>query len=539
MMTSLLPLALVPLGIWLVSPKAGSETASPWSWPRELGLAAVVGALFAALCGVWLARFYLIGDNFLCSDFHEYCSSVSALAMDEPERFTKQRSAAAALPAALLSRRYGLIDGMAWAGLLSSGMIGAGLYLWARAAHGRLAGISAALSAATMMPVVVMSRTLSLYDEMTGWFVLGGAGAAVAWRLRSPGALFFAGIGVGLAGLADFRGLFWAVSYLGLGLVAAIWPATGVTGLGRYALRTVLNLTAFVVPVVAAWRLGPWAYRFNISLEEVMNPRQRFVEWGFTDPALTAPFNAQSAFIWGSSPPQDIPKTILWVMNETAVIPREAWDTADLHRLLAEHVTPWTPIWVASVVLTSLSLSRGPERFGRLVAVLGAGVPFFMAFKGAVELQRAQLHYLGSSMPVFAVLMGVAWATLCEGVEPAALGAKLGRLRERIWAPLSRWSPVAERVMPSVRGFLGVALLTLFVLGVLPSLVSPEASWRRRWAYGEGEILTLIGSAARGVDPGRSDQHKACVQALKAEKDAGKSPYGTLYGGVGGDKRRR
>jgi hypothetical protein len=94
-------------------------------------------------------------------------------------------------------------------------------------------------------------------------------------------------------------------------------------------------------------------------------------------------------------------------------------------------------------------------------------------------------------------------------------------------------------VLPSARGVLGVGFLALFVLGVLPSLVSPQASWRRRWAYGEGEILTLIGSAARGVDPGRSDQHKACVEALKAEKDAGKSPYGTLYGGVGGDKRRK
>lgn len=539
MMTSLLPLALVPLGIWLVSPKAGPGTASPWSWPRELGLAVVVGGLFAALCGVWLARFYLIGDNFLCSDFHEYCSSVSALAMDEPERFTKQRSAAAALPAALLSRRYGLIDGMAWAGLLSSAMIGAGLYLWARAAHSRLAGISAALCAATMMPVVVMSRTLSLYDEMTGWFVLGGAGAAVAWRLRSPGALFFAGVGVGLAGLADFRGLFWAVSYLGLGLVAAIWPASGVTGLARYALRAALNLTAFALPVVYAWRLGPWAYRFNISLEEVMNPRQRFVEWGFTDPALTAPFKAESAFIWGSSPPEDIPKTILWVMRETAVIPRAAWDTADLHRLLADHVTPLTPIWAVATALTVLSLFRGPERFGRLVAVFGAGVPFFMAFKGAVELQRAQLHYLGSSMPVFAVLMGVAWATLCEGAEPGFITTRLDRLRERIWAPLARWPRLAERVRPSARAALGLAFLALFVLGVLPSLVSPQASWRRRWAYGEGEILTLIGSAARGVDPGRSDQHKACVQALKAEKDAGRSPYGTLYGGVGGDKRRK
>ncbi|MCK6519123.1 hypothetical protein L6R46_29175 [Myxococcota bacterium] len=505
MMTSLLPLALAPLGIWLVSPTTGSGTAAPWSWPRELGLAAVVGALFAALCGLWLARFYLIGDNFLCSDFHEYCSSVSALAMDEPERFTKQRSAAAALPAALISRHTGLIDGMAWAGLLSSGLIGAGLYLWGRAAHSRLAGISAALSAATMMPVVVMSRTLSLYDEMTGWFVLGGAGAAVAWRQRSPGALFFAGIGVGLAGLADFRGLFWAVSYLGLGLVAAIWPAPGVAGLGRRLLRTVLNLTAFVLPVIYAWRLGPWAYRFNISLEEVMNPRQRFVEWGFTDPALTAPFRAESAFIWGSSPPEDIPKTILWVMRETAVIPREAWDTDDLHRLLAEHVTPWTPLWVAACALTALSLLRGPERFARLVVVFGAGVPFFMAFKGAVELQRAQLHYLGSSMPVFAVWMGVAWASLCEGAAPSALSAPLERLRGWIWAPLSRWPRLAEKVLPSARGVLGVGFLALFVLGVLPSLVSPQASWRRRWAYGEGEILTLIGSAARGVDPIRAN----------------------------------
>lgn len=538
-MSSLLPLALVPLGIWLVSPKAASGADAPWSWPRELGLAAAVGALFAGLCGVWLARFHLIGDNFLCSDFHEYCSSVSALAMDEPERFTKQRSAAAALPAALLSRRVGIIDGMAWAALLSSAMIGAGLTLWGRAAHSRLAGVAAALSAATMMPVVVMSRTLSLYDEMTGWFVLGGAGAAVAWRLRSPGALLFAGIGVGLAGLADFRGLFWAVSYLGLGLVAAVWPAPGVVGLPRWALRTVLNLVAFAAPVVYAWRLGPWAYRFNISLEEVMNPRQRFVEWGFTDPALTAPFNAQSAFIWGSSPPEEIPQTILWVMRETAVIPRSAWDTPDLHRLLAEHVTPWTPIWVAAAALTLLSLLRGPERLGRLVAVLGAGVPFFMAFKGAVELQRAQLHYLGSSMPIFALFMGVAWATACEGWGLGPLAPRLDALRAWIWAPLARWPRLVEPLKPWARDALGAAALGLFVLGVLPSFVSPEASWRRRWAYGEGEILTLIGSAARGVDPGRSDQHKACVQALKAEKDAGRSPYGTMYGGVGGDKRRK
>ncbi|RME23276.1 MAG: hypothetical protein D6798_13875, partial [Deltaproteobacteria bacterium] len=286
-------LVVLPLAIWLLfpgSPAAGGPTGHPPRRPTggragiavDLGLMLVCGVGLAAANATWFARISLDPQPFLCTDFHEYCGSIAGMVLGNMDDVSPQRSPYTMLLSAALARRLGLVDGMAVAALISTAVIGASLYLWGRALLDRTAGALAAMAGTVFVPLVALSRTLSLYPEMAAVFTLGAGLTALALRVRGPVAVFGAGVAAGASLLVDPRGLFWALPYLGLGLLAALWPPAGTRGAPAILRNAILSLIALALPVIGSWVLASHPLAAGQCLEITMDPTTRMRDQGLT-----------------------------------------------------------------------------------------------------------------------------------------------------------------------------------------------------------------------------------------------------------------
>ena len=87
------PLVVVGLLLRLV-PGCGRASA-PWCPRRDLGLAALFGALCAGISAFWMARYFIINAPVTASDFSQYCESIGAFRDNEMVGWNKQRSVVA------------------------------------------------------------------------------------------------------------------------------------------------------------------------------------------------------------------------------------------------------------------------------------------------------------------------------------------------------------------------------------------------------------------------------------------------------------
>jgi len=133
---------------------------------------------------------------YFSSNFLDHCISLVHF-QDSSEISSPKRSRLAALVPWLLSHKVGMLDGLAWGALISSGLIGSSIYVWARALAGRLAGIAAVLLSLSMAPLVATSRNLTFYPEIIAGLTVGAAACAVAMRVPKTVPMLFAGAGIG------------------------------------------------------------------------------------------------------------------------------------------------------------------------------------------------------------------------------------------------------------------------------------------------------------------------------------------------------
>lgn len=517
-----------PLLLGLLAPPSTPDVERPPRPAAELGLGLAVSVGVSLLASFWLVR-WGTSLRFLSSDFHEYCSSTLALAQGNLHTFTGQRSVLAATPSALLSEALGLLDGMAVSALLACAAMALGLHAWGRAVHGPLAGVCAALAAFTMTPLVLLSRTLSYYPEMVAGFTLAAGATALALRFRTFRAVTLGAIGAAGCYLVDFRGLFWGLSFSGLMLLACLLPETGwrdLPGAGsRWLQRSLGKLTVTGVLHAVSYGLGRWSFPKDSTLEGTMDLRRFVQDSGFRDPdyaLITGPPPA-TGYRWGSSELLDIPGTLAHVMREAALLPEAYWNTDQTQWVLSRTVTPWLGVWGGAAVLCLiLVLTTGRERLGRLLALVGCAVPFLVAFKGAIEVQRGAYHYLAMGEPVMALVMGVAFVGLVDALQ----GLPWLRLRlDGLWSRVP-----APRLRSWIRPALCFALALALLLGALPSRLSPAATWRER-LYLHSDVESFV-QAARSADgptddptDDPSDERGACIAGLALEDE----PEGRLY----------
>lgn len=489
---------LLPL-LWRWVPGRQPEGAG-WAWRVDGPLLALAAALGGGLQVGWLVDFHLAQGVVASSDFEDWCAAVATLAAGQPGAFPAHRPMLVARGLVGLARSVGTADALLLGAQLSAFVGCAGLFLWGRALHGRLAGLSAALFAGALGPLVSLGRTLSFYPELTAVFTLGAGLAAGAARSGSVGAMGLAGLGIGLCLLVDLRGLVWALPLLGVAGLGLLRPP-------RRVGTTALRVLALGLPLVGAWAAAPLAYHPDTgSLEEQADLRMRMWEWGLRDPQYAPPWSHSTRYVWGTTPLRDIPATLLHFRAQQQLAPDpsrlESFAGANRRR----HVEPWAGLVAASTAVALFGLALRPTR---LVAGLGTALPFVAALQGAITFQVSAVRFLGQAAPVVALGLGLCWATLAQGAPARDTAAQNHAIPHtaRAWA---WWAGAA-------------ALCLALVVGVLPSMLSPAASWRgapEALPDGYRSVRCVLGTAAG--DPGACQggeqaRDPRCVGQLRAE----------------------
>ncbi len=465
----------------LRGPRPGPE---PWQSRVDLPLALGTGAAVALLCGLWLARFALGGATAAASpDFLEYCWSTAAAAAGTLDDVSRNRSLLAAAPSAVIGRQHGVLNGLLASAVLSTGLLASAVWLWARALHSRGAGMLAALAVGAVWPLCVLSRTLTYYPPIIALLALCAAGGAVALRWRTAAACAVAGTAAGLALLVDLRGLPWALCTVGLGALAALWgPGRPRRGRRRRGGGGLLRLGALALPLWLSFQAGPAAYLPGTrTLEDQMHTLLDLRKMGISVTRTVPRPRSDAGFVWGRSDLRGLPATLRFVAAEGQLVPpalREALHVVDHRRA---RVDPWLPVALGALAAALVGLRRRPAA---LLAAAGTALPFVLALDNAIVVKQSHPRFLANALPFLPVLLGVGAASLA-GLE--------GRPRRSLAATL-----------------LGL----LLVLGVLPSMLSPTADWRRDLQTTQAE-LDRARAAAAGTAAPRNVAARACAEGIR------------------------
>ncbi len=418
-----------------------SDPEEPWSW-RWDPLAALGSGVALGLGGSWwLAAFHLNIWPLTSSDFFQYCDSVGAVLHGRREDFWEQRSIVAAQLPGFFARWYGVIGGLAVAAGVSLGLIGSALYLWGRAVHSRFAGLATVILAGSVAPLVLLARTVTFYPESVAASAWCAATAALAVRFRTGWALFAAGVGSGLVLLMDVRGLYWALAALGVaGLAAVVAPWR----------RVPARLGLLIAPVVASWWIGRMVTVWDapgLSTQTEAFVRDVILKVNAPQPQLPE-VRPEDDFLWGRSPPTDVPRALASAAHFASLIPAEAAQFGEAKYFRMNHVTPWLGVAVGAALVALAGVARRPWS---ALALVGPLVPYLVSLPTAA-LVLTHPRYLAVAFGGLPVLLGTA---------AAVAGTRTGK-----------GIPVRFRFVG------GLVLIGALVLGVVPSWLSPVASWR-------------------------------------------------------------
>lgn len=505
-------LVLLGLGVRLLTPRSGPTR---WRTPIELGLALACGVALVLLTATFLADFAVVRGPRMGADLTRYCGCVADLRSGDLADWHNAESLAAAWLPATLARSLGVVEGLAWASLIGTGLLGAALYLWGRALHGRLAGISAALLAGALGPLALLPLELSFYPGFLAASALSAAGAALALRYRTTPAVAAGSAGAGLMLLTHVKGLIWALPVIGLTAVAALWLAR------TRPLRATL---ALFVPLLIAWQLGGQAFAPDATLLEVQGAVQINTAAGYQavrDPppplrlpdGRRAPPSAQG-FVWGHSDPRLVVTTLRALADQNRQAP-DLWDSPRNVEARAMFFDPSAPVLAGAALLALVGLIRRPWQ---LLGLIGTGVPFAVSLNHALHTD-ALPRFLATAYPLGAVALGLAWAVLCCGDAGA-------RPAERTWRDWRAW----------IRPAAVSALALLLVLGVLPTPLSPVAPAKAPQNVSRRPHV-LIGVEQARLDA--TDDPAAAVEpALRAALGPNRQDWASCARGLASDAER-
>jgi hypothetical protein len=447
----------------------------------DILMALGLGVGFWWVADTQLARAHML-DPWNTADLSDYCNAILHLNGDPDVPWSIKRSKITGWLAAPLARSEGIMSALRASSVVAAALVGGGLYLWARAAAGRTAGVLAVLAALALGPLVLLSRILTFYPMVAAFFVVGAALATAGIVSKNPKHLALTGLGVGLALLADVRGLVWAGPW-GLAALWAVWRAED----RAQALRW------FLAPLAVSYFVARWSFPADaVSLEAQMDVRPLMYMYGSTNPIHAPPWDTGGSFVWGRTMPWDWLATIWFVVQQMQVPILEGFPPPVARFAANNHMTPLMPVWLGSAVLAVISLWRRPRA---LVAVGATVLPFAIAFHGQANLAEIRVRFLCQILPGLAVISGIALGSAVQGL-PALWGR-------------TRWL--------GLRGVLIVILSAVAVTGQVSTEVSPWARWRRPWPV-VSELLVMHPDA--GVEA--TERKRPCVRALAEDAAAGR-----------------
>ena len=446
-------------------------------------------SLLAISCGLgflWCAEVGLGGvhmlDRFNTADMVDYCNAILHLGGESDVPWSLKRSRLTGVVATALAEGRGIMAGLRSSSIMATVLIGSGLYLWGRAASGRTAGVIAVAAALAFSPLVLLPRILTFYPMVSAFFVLGAAGVTAGIVRRSPRALGLAGAGIGLALLADVRGLVWAVPWMA-GALFAVYRSTD-------RRRAALWLMA---PLVLSFGIARWSYPAGaVSFEKQLDVRPLYLIYGSDDPAHQPPHDTGGDFVWGRSGPWRLPQTGWFIIRQLQVDPPPNFPP-DVSQFVADdHLSPMVPVWIGAGLLALGICLRRPRT---AVAVAATAAPFAIAFHGQMDMAEIRVRFLCQAMPGLAMLVGVG----------------LGELVDRLPGPLKGET---ERSHP-VRALVAGGLVLAVTMGEISTAASPWARWRRPWPI-VGELVQ-VHPQAQSRDT-LSARKQICAEAL--DRDA-------------------
>ncbi len=471
---------------------------APLGWPD---LALLLGsALVTAIVGAWLVgpRF-LEGGVVTGADFQEYCASVASLRGDASEHWYPMRSKLAGLPAALLARPLGVVDGLGAAALVGSGLLGAGLFGWGRAAHGRLAGLLAVAFGLALPALALAGRLLSFYPVIVGLLAVASASAVAAMRWRSLPALALGGTGLGLALLADGIGLVWAFP------LAAVVVAAALRASPR---RWPVRLTSVLLPLVLSWFVGRWANAATHPLELQLGI---MVSTNQAQQVERSSLGA-AGFRWGHGNPLAAPATVLRVWRASDRAGKQLQAQGGVSQARQHRVAPLLP-WVAAVLLP---FAWGARRRPWLLAACGlACTPYAVMLHRAATMET-NLRFLLVALPFVPVILALALAWSCLGPLP-----RQGDEAEP--AAGARWAPIACS--------LAAGALAVFVL-LGPGWGPLSLRWAGHHPFvAVNDATSAVHFAVTG-ERRPNPVLEPCIDGLRADHARGLPAESRLYGSL-------
>lgn len=427
-----------------------------WSVDGPLALASAVG--FAVMAGWVLAPRHLVNGDFIDVDLGVYCTALSVARDGDLTAWPGKLSLFSGHVLAAPAARFGILPTLTGGAIVSAGVFGGALFAWVRAISGRLGGLCAVLLALGNSQLVLLSRNPSFYAETTAACTVGMAAVAAAVRWRTPRTLLLGGAGVGLVLLADTRFLSMGVAAAGLVLAAAAF--------GRPS-RLPLRLALVLAPVACSWALSnAWFAQKQTNpgdyVSGTVGQAAAFLQDvpGYPMDAATNERARRADHAWGHDSVAKIPAALVEIAAMASRVPAERARSADVLNGRAANLDPWLlPLGVATLA-GLYTLRRQPWA---LLAGLGTLAPF-LANLAFVVRTLPQPRVLALGMISVPVLLGIG---LGDPNRPW-LGRRTGAL---------------------------LLLLTLAVLGTVPSFLSPWAGWRRP-ACRTGRVAAVLNAAA-------------------------------------------
>ncbi len=496
MLTAAAQLLLLAGAIALLRRLTPRPTPAPaWNPRVDPALAALLAAGLGLLWAFWFSRYHLTGGRLTSADFQIYCGSMTTVRDGQGDFWFHARSVASGWLPISLASRIGIVDGLVYGSLLSGMAIAGALYLWGRALHGRLAGISSALAASAVSPLVVTTRHVCFSPVICAGFTVCAAGGGRAAGGRTLAALVTATAGAGIALLVDARGLIWALPALGTAaLVACLAPRR----------RIPWRLGAMALVLILAWIAGRPANAPTDPLEVQLALSARDVAAG-TD--VLEVDESGGGYRWGYSNPLTIPGTLLFLASASRSSQASLSEDPDNLEARRRHVAPWLPLAALAGVGAVVGLRRRPLL---LLGLAASVVPFLVSLRAATSWETS-LRYLGLALPFLPLLMGLAYATLVEGALPHEDPSAADPPRMR------------ERLLGAIGPAIAIAVLGALIFGVVPSGLSPVAPWRERWKA-TPEARQTINFATTDRDRPSAPLNQTCIEGLQRDVSHGWDP---------------
>lgn len=521
-------LLLLPLlSRWIPHHHAASaDTNKLWEPGIELLIALLSGCSVMLLNALLFSDYYYPRGGVSSSDFEQYCSltGFSQFGGVSPHHYDRFR-VSSFLPG-WLAVVLGVVDGLAVSNLLSAVGMGAGLYLWGRVLHSRLAGISAALLMCTTAPLVGLSRAVTFYPQWAALFVLSAAFSCLAMQRRTWITLVLGSTAVGLSLLIDVRGVLWSLAPIAVLLLAALREAPANTyasqnrpgefKFGRIQwlspawMRRCCRLLCVVGPLALSAQTSkrynhPTTTPLQMQVRSYVQDSKRLTGLQQSETLPGPGPQSNRGFVWGHSSLFELPGALLALV-----------DLAEDNRMLAVQkevtvnrtgrVLPWLPVILVCAAICSWMLRTQPWLLFAFWATAGT-------FFGALwKTSQVFLHMrmLGLSYAAIPLVMGIAYAVLV--LTPLPKLPLPARLRQLTWT----------RVRPVV----AFGVLYFAVQGNIPTFIAPVAPWRMAThddtAY--YDILRLL----------REEKHAArleereCIMFLQQDAERGIPPEGRI-----------